>query len=362
MSDLGSTSALYPARPSFALDGTDDPDLAQGLLSLSVEETTDGLFRCEACFGNWGSTSGDPGFLYFDRRVLDFGKSLSVEMGADATAGKVFEGRIMALEGRFPDDRPPELMVLAEDRFQDLRMTRRSRTFEDMSDSEVIEEIAGEHGLEPEVDVDGPTYAVLTQVNQSDLAFLRERARAVDAELWLEGSTLHAQARSRRERGEVTLTYGQGLRQLSVCADLAHQRTRLRVGGWDVAAKEALSPEADGSLLVGELEGPSGADVLGQALGERGEQVVHLVPLGSEEAEALAAACYRRLSRRFLVGHGLADGDSRLRVGAKVRLQGLGPLFDGPYYVCEVRHTFDAKAGLRTHFQVERPWLGEGGP
>ena len=77
--------------------------------------------------------------------------------------------------------------MLAEDRFQDLRMVRRSRTFEDVSDRDVIEQIAGEHGLTTDVDLDGPTYRVLAQVNQSDLAFLRERARAVDAELWLDG-------------------------------------------------------------------------------------------------------------------------------------------------------------------------------
>src|SRR5258705_8493580 len=41
----------------------------------------------------------------------------------------LFEGRIMALEGQFPEGRQPQLVVLAEDRFQDLRMTRRTRTF-----------------------------------------------------------------------------------------------------------------------------------------------------------------------------------------------------------------------------------------
>jgi hypothetical protein len=41
-----------------------------------------------------------------------------------------------------------------------------------------------------------------------------------------------------------------------------------------------------------------------------------------------------------------------------VKLQGLGALFDGQYYVCEVRHTFDGQNGYCTHFAVERPGLG----
>ena len=92
-------------------------------------------------------------------------------------------------------------------------MTRRSRTYEESSDADAVRFIASKHGLKPQVDMDGPTHAVLAQVNQSDLAFLRERARAVDAEVWVEGDTLHAQARARRNAGKVSLEYGRTLRE-----------------------------------------------------------------------------------------------------------------------------------------------------
>ncbi len=50
-------------------------------------------------------------------------------------------------------------------------------------------------GCRPSVAVDGPRYDVVQQVNQSDLAFLRERARRIQAELWCEGRTLHFSTR-----------------------------------------------------------------------------------------------------------------------------------------------------------------------
>ena len=53
-------------------------------------------------------------------------------------------------------------------------------------------------------------------------------------------------------------------------ADLAHQRTSVTVGGWDVARKAAIAHKADDSLLVGELNGDaSGASILSQSLGPR---------------------------------------------------------------------------------------------
>lgn len=363
MGDLGSTPLLYAARPQLALDGRAEEGLAVGLMSLAVTETTEGLYRCEAAFGNWGPVGGGIGFLYFDRQVLEFGRRLSVDGGAGAAAARLFEGRITGLEGRFPQGRPPELLVLAEDRFQDLRMVRRSRSFEDVTDRDVFDRIAGQHGLTADIDVDGggPTHRLLAQVNQSDLAFLRERARAVDAELWLDGDTLHVQARSRRRHAEVTLTYGQGLLELSVLADVAQQRTRLTVSGWDVQAKEGIERDGDDSHVQGELDGgASGGAVLADRFGERPERIVHLVPLSSQEAQQLAEASYRRMARRFVTGQGIAEGDARIRAGTHLRLQGLGALFDGRYYVTEVRHTYDLVSGLRTCFRVERPGLGGG--
>jgi hypothetical protein len=42
-------------------------------------------------------------------------------------------------------------------------------------------------------------------------------------------------------------------------------------------------------------------------------------------------------------------------------LAGLGPLFNGRYYLSEVRHTFDFARGIRTAFTAERPGLGHAG-
>jgi len=360
MSEPGIPSGFYASRPSITVGGQEVAGLADGLLHLSIEETTAGLFSCEAAFGNWGSASGGLGFLYFDRQLFDFGKEIAIAMGDSGTLAPVFQGRITAIEGRFPRQRPPEVQVMAEDRCQDLRMVRRTRTFEKVTDEDVFREVAGDHGLTPELDIPGPSYATLAQVNQSDLAFLRARARAIDAEVWVEGTKLFAQARVRRKAAApVALNYGQGLRELVASADLAHQRTRLAVSGWDVAGKQAIEEQVDDAAISGELSGrTSGGQVLNRAFGDRPERIVHAVPLTGEEAKAVAEARYREAARRFLTAEGIADGDARLKVATEVTMSGLGPLFDGPWYVTSVRHTFDARNGFLSRFCCERPGLG----
>ena len=250
--------------------------------------------------------------------------------------------------------------MLAEDRLQDLRMTRRTRSFEYVSDDEVMSRIAAEHGLRPELDIDGPTvHRVLAQVNQSDLAFLRERGRAIDAEVSVDGRTLRVEARGRRNLGEVTLTYGQRLQEASLSADLATQRTSFAVSGWNPDTKERIQHAAGDSAIRAELNGDtSGASILSAAVADCQEQLVHAAPITEEEARIVAEANFRRTCRQFVTGYGLAEGDGRIRVGSYLKLTGLGPLFNGRYYVEHVRHTFDAVRGYQTWFRVERPGLG----
>jgi uncharacterized protein len=353
---MAETDFVVSSRPTLEVDGEEAAALTQGLLTMRVHEHVDGLYAAELQFGNWGLSDNDTGFLFFDRQKVDFGKEIALTV----SGSQLFKGKITALEAGFPEGSPPVLTALAEDRLQDLRMTRRTRTFADMSDSDVISQIASDHGLSPSVNVSGPTHKVLAQVAQSDLAFLRARARAVGAEVWVDGSTLHVAPRASRTGGTpATLGYGNELREFTVIADLAGQRSSVTVSGWDVAGKTAISETSDDGDLGGETSsGDGGPSILSSAFAQRKESVVASVPLTTAEAQARAKAIFLRTARRFVSGRGLAQTDPGIRVGATVKVQGVGPLFEGEYYVTEVRHVFDMAFGLRTELNVERPWLG----
>jgi len=352
-----SPAPIRNARPTLAVGGKNQPVLAQGLLGMHIHETTAGLYRCEIVVGNWGARSqGGIGFLYFDRSLLDFGKTLTISLNGQA----IFQGMISAIEGRFPEGAQVAIAVLAEDRFQELRMTRRTQTFENTTDASLFQTIASAHGLTPNVDVQGPAHRVIAQVNQSDLALRRDRARAIDAEVWMDGTTFHAQTRSKRRGATVTLGYGHELHEVVIGADLAHQRTALAIAGWDVAGKQAIRCEATDSALGSELgSNTSGSSLVQNAFGPRKESLVHTVPWTEAEAQARADAHFRAMARTFLTAHGVADTDPGLRVGAYAQLNGLGPLFEGTYYVTEVTHIFDGAKGLRTEFSAQRPGLGQ---
>lgn len=348
-------SAIASARPGFVVAGQAEPRLDAALVRLACTENEAGLSHCEAEFSNWGGHQGATGFTWFDRATLEFGRDFAVRIGSET----VFDGRVMAIEARFPALAPPTVVIHAEDRLQDLRMTRRTRAFETASDADIVRRIASDHGLTVETDLAGSACAIVTQVNQSDLAFLRARALYADADVWLQGRTLHVPRRASRTDAGLELVHGARLRQFEVSADLAHQRTAVVCGGWDVDAKTAIAAEATDSAIAGETGGGIGGPaLLKQVLGERKDTVAHCVPLDEGAARAVAEAHLRGMARRFVRGRGLADADTRLHVGRRVKLSGLGPLFSGSYDVVETCHRFDSAVGLRTEFVVERPWIG----
>jgi phage protein D len=355
MAQSADDTRFKPARPAILVAGKDEPALAQGLLEMLIVETTQGLYRCEARFGNWGKVGSGMDFLYLDRKKLDFGKSVEIKLG-DLSA---FKGAITGLDAHFQEGAAPELTVLAEDRLQDLRMTRRTRVFTDQSDADVFRRVAQDHSLDPDVDITGPTHKLLAQHNQSDLAFVRERARSLDAELWVDGKKFFVRSRASRNGGNATLAYGKQLLELSVLADLSEQRSKVKVSGWDPAAKDALEHTADQAVLGSELGNHvAGAEVLGRAFKDRTETLVHRVPTSSAEAKAMAEAHFKLRARRFVVGRGRAQADARLRVGSFVELSGISQLFEGKYYLSEVRHLFDGEKGMRSEFVAERPGIG----
>jgi len=355
---------LSSSAPVFAVDGTVKGEIARDLLRLEIEEDTDGLKRLDARLLAAGGDA-DPGagkLNYVDGAILDFGKTLRATLGPPGGQRIVFEGRITALEAEFAEGAAPVVRVLAEDALMDLRMTRRCATYEQVSDADIVRTIASKHGLRDDIAVKGPTYDVVQQLNQSDLAFLRDRAVAVGAELWILDGTLHMATRDVRSASAVTLVQGNQLLAVSVRADLAHQRTGVRMSGYDAGRRAFIDELAGSDVVDAEIAaGRSGPAVLRDAFGEREAHVARQAPLTGAEATAWARAEMLRRSRAFVCVHATTRGTPDLVVGSRVRLERVGAPFAGDgYYVTSVRHTYDLRNGLRTQFHAERSTIGAG--
>lgn len=354
------TPLLVSARPVIKVDGRRVDKLEADLIRLEARADAAGVASLEAVFLNWGSREqGNPvDYVHFDTAEIDFGKRLVIAFTVGGQEETVFDGLITGLGAAYPELRPPELTLLAEDDLAALRYHRRTRLSENQSDGDIASRILSDASLQTDAIRSGASHVQLLQVNEDELSALRSRSG--DALIRLADGRVGVLEAASLSATPIRLTRENELIRFTVLADLAHQRGEVRVHGYDVAAKEAIHESAGVDAIRPEAgPGRLGPEVVGRVFPDASDDLHLEAPATSAEARTLAEAALRRRARRFVRGTGVTRGTPQLKVGAKVDLVDLGPWFAGPYLVTAVTHRFDQQEGYRTEFEAQRPNLGE---
>lgn len=353
-----SNLAIYRARPTVRIDTQADARVSELIVGMELLEQEGGLSSLEMRFTNVASdTQGGADFAFEDDRTLRLGAEIAVYAGDEESPQEIFQGIITGLEAMFYQDAAPELMVLAEDRFQQARMARRTVVHADISLADLGRQLADRLSLTPVITGLTDTIGTWVQLNESDLAFLRRLLARYDCDMQIVGNELHLSPRADVQRGQITLGLNSQLRQARVLADLAHQVTEVTVTGWDAAQGQRLSSRSSGSnLLPG--QGQMGSQILQSALGDRPHHISHLAVNSTTEAQAIADAAFDDRARRFVCLEGVAEGNPALRVGTQVSVTGLGDRFDNSYYVVQACHRYDLQRGYETEFRAECAYWG----
>jgi hypothetical protein len=188
-----------PDVQTIRVNGVTQPALTATLLDVRIDDVMGGQATCAAAFVNW---------LHVDRSLLASQTPFAVMSGSPGHTSTLFNGRLIGLTGRTWTDRVPDLVVLAESRAE-LRAVPRKRVFEDMSRTDVVQLLAGEHALQAEVSLHRDARGTITQAAETDMALIVRLARASGADAWLRESTLHVHdRRTRRDVEDLELTAG----------------------------------------------------------------------------------------------------------------------------------------------------------
>jgi uncharacterized protein len=351
-------NAVYTAIPTVQIDGQANDNVTSQLLSLEMREQEGGMSSLEMCFSNFGSSSGGLGNLVFeDGSVLKFGAAVLVYAGDASSPTEIFRGKITALEGRYPQNGPPDLVVLAEDALQSARMARHTKNWDSTTLTAIAQQVATNLGLTPVLAGLDINIGTQLQCNESDLYFLRRLLARYDADVQVVGTELHASPRSQAQRNSIEIDLNSQLKQVRVIADLSHQVTQMTATGWDYNQGQVISVTSQTAAL-GPGSGQTGATWLQQALATRSEQLGQYSNLNTQDAQALVDAEFAQRSRCFAVAHGISEGNPNLRVGTYLQLTGLGPRFSNTYYTTSTVHHFDTENGYETRFCAECAYLG----
>jgi uncharacterized protein len=359
MTDL----AVHPYAshaPVFSIDASTEGALGRDLLRLDVEEGSLGLRTFVAHFHAIGpdSDGSTDRLSYLDVEVLQLGSVIDVNLGPKGGERQLFHGKVSAIEASFAEGAAPFVSVYAEDALMRLRISERTATYTKMTDADIVSEVVTAHGLSADTDIDGPSYPLVQQWEESDLAFIRDRALRLDAEIWADvDDVIHFTARERRPGADLVLVQGNELVAVEARVDLAHQRSTVEFRGWDDVRVDAFSATASGDVIRAEVaDGRIGPDFVGDLFDPAAIRRSRRDVLAADTARVYAEAEMRRRARAFVSVEGTTSGTPDLVPGAHLELQRVGRPFEGVgYRVTSAHHSYDPTTGYRTRFRAERP-------
>lgn len=282
-------------------------------------------------------------------------QSVEVKIGAPdgPAAGKVtiFKGEVVGLEPTFKAQGDSKIVVRCFNKMHRLLRGKKSKTYQNMSDQDVVSQIVGDAGLTAECGSDPKiTHEHLYQHNQTNLEFIRVRAARLGFSVWCEDTKLFFKKAAVDQDSGIELKLEEvgayHLKSFSARLSSANVVNKVTVRGWDPKKKEEIVGEATAAAS------PLGSKHAASASGDLGQAVTFTVdhPIYSvAEAQAIAKAKLGEAMMSYLTGEAECRGNSAFKPGIVVKItvntETPDDRFNGKYFVNGVTHRYSASSG-----------------
>ncbi len=355
---MSSNQELRELTPSYRVqvNGADLPEQAThdlATVNVLLDVAAPSMFTLRLT--NWDADQRK--FTWSDERLFALGNAVEVQMGYVDQLETLMVGEITGLEPEWTVNGTPMLTVRGYDRRHRLMRGHKTRTFRQVTDSDVASQLASAVGLQADTVDSKVRHPYVLQHNQTDLEFLQARARRIGYEVLMEDKKLIFRPPPITQSAALTLTYAGDVGdflEFYLRLSSLNAVSEIAVHGWDVKTKEVIIAKASAGsergTMDGAISGPAAVKDFGQYSAISVER-----PLSSQaEADQMAKGHFDAMALDYVSGEGVCVGRSDLRAGMVIKLDGLGQRYSGHYYVTEATHTYSAMRGYRTTFTVRR--------
>ncbi|MBI9044427.1 MAG: phage late control D family protein [Anaerolineaceae bacterium] len=294
-------------------------------------------------------------FTWVDEDLFTEGNEVEIQMGYVDKLKTMIIGEITGLEPEFCANTPSTLLVRGFDRQHRLLRGRSTRSFIQIKDSDIADQIAKEYGLTANVEDTGVTLEYVLKHNQTDYEFLQERAQRIGYEVTVNGKTLLFRSRQNHSGEFLTLDRSRDLIEFYPRSTTLGQTDNVAIHAWNPRDKAKIVGKAGIGDEVSSMGGSiTGMQIAKQVFDEANLVTVNCPVSNQAEADQIAKGQLNGMALSYIHGEGTCVGNTTLKAGIVIKLTDLGERFSGSYYVTSTRHTYSTKFGYRTMFTVRR--------
>ncbi|MCT7954481.1 VgrG-related protein [Laspinema palackyanum] len=344
------TAISYLAQPSLKIDGTEASEkLRADIIEISVEESLHqpGMFTLMINNDYFPGTGEPWGHekLFAIGKPIEIGFSSSTTEAPEFSKGKttasLFKGEITSIECSFTETSEATMLIRGYDVGHRLHRGRYNRSFQNMSDTDILKKVIGEVGITSgTIDSSGSPHDYVFQENQTNMEFLRERATRNGFELFVQDGKLNF--RKPKAGSTLELKWLQDIHSFRVRVSSTEQVSSVEVRGWDYKQKKAIVSKADSAKVLTTTQYQEGKKTSSAFNGKPSKATMIVVDkpvFSNKEADTIAQSLCNELGGEFVQADAVAEGNPDIRTGKLVQFADMGK-YSGKYYITEARHLY----------------------
>lgn len=325
-----------------------------GLLSIFISKGANKISSAQLILTDGDVAEGT--FAVSSEPLFLPGKEVEIKLGYNNTEDTVFKGIIIKHGIKTKADKSSLLILELKDAAVKMTVGRKNKYFEEVKDSEVIEEIAGLYGLESEIEATDAMHAKMVQYFVTDWDFVVSRAEANGQLVFLDDGKLITK-KPEITSSEIELAYGHNVLEFEADMDARDQFASSVSKSWDFAGQELLEEEGTDPGL--DDHGNFTSKELSDVVGLESFIQQHTGKVTDKELKAWSDAKLIRSRLAKIKGSVKTIGFKDLKPGDTVEFTGFGDRFNGKAYVSSVIHTFTSESSWYTtiFFGLDQNWF-----
>jgi uncharacterized protein len=344
--DSSAIAAVYVDVDGFALT-SDEQGVPISKVEVTLEVDRPGSFVIEC------TDLDDDEIEWIDDGSVAEGKPVTISMGTIDGLIEVMVGEVTGIEIDASSEDETKVTIRGYDRLHRLTRGRRTRAFTGQKDSAIAETIARENGLTASAEATAEAHEYVLQSEESDLAFLSARARAIGYTIFVEDTILYFGPRPLTDGADYVLDETGYFARLSIRTSVLGLAGGVAVRGWNPKDQVALVANAAASSAAMMGGSTSGGTLADDRFGAAVAQVAGFPVTTQGQADALAAAEVQESALKYVTCEVEVVGEPGLLVGTIVTITRLSKRLSGDYYVDRVHHVF-ADGAYNTTFEGKR--------
>ncbi|MCK5703623.1 MAG: phage late control D family protein [Cyclobacteriaceae bacterium] len=193
------------------------------------------------------------------------GNELEIKAGYHSDENTIFKGIITKHSIQSKKDKPSFLIIDLKDESVKMTIGRKNKYFEEVTDSDVIEEIVGEIGLDSDIESTDVSHQEMVPHHATDWDFLVSRAEVNGKLVFVDDGKITVKAPDLSADPIVELAYGHNVFDFEAGMDARDQFTTVKSSSWDIANQGIIEGEADEPSITeqGNITSSELADVIG---------------------------------------------------------------------------------------------------